>query len=67
MRAARLIGVTLGLLVTRQPFGFMALLGLLSLIGMLIKNAIVLVDEINVQMAQALSHSRRCSIQGRIA
>ena len=46
-----LIGVTLGLLVTRQPFGFMALLGLLSLIGMLIKNAIVLVDEINVQTA----------------
>jgi len=46
-----LIGVTLGLLVTRQPFGFMALLGLLSLIWMLIKNAIVLVDEINVQTA----------------
>ena len=46
-----LIGVTLGLLVTKQPFGFMALLGLLSLIGMLIKNAIVLVDEINVQTA----------------
>ena len=46
-----LIGVTLGLLVTRQPFGFMALLGLLSLTGMLIKNAIVLVDEINVQTA----------------
>ena len=46
-----LIGVTLGLLVTGQPFGFMALLGLLSLIGMLIKNAIVLVDEMNVQSA----------------
>ena len=30
----------------KQPFGFMALLGLLSLTGMLIKNAIVLVDEI---------------------
>ena len=43
-----IIGVTLGLLVTGQPFGFMALLGFLSLIGMLIKNAIVLVDEINL-------------------
>jgi multidrug efflux pump subunit AcrB len=43
------IGVTVGLLSTQQPFGFMALLGFLSLIGMLIKNAIVLVDEINVQ------------------
>ena len=44
-----LIGVTLGLLSTNQPFGFMALLGFLSLIGMLIKNAIVLIDEINLQ------------------
>lgn len=46
-----LIGVTVGLLVTDQPFGFMALLGLLSLSGMLIKNAIVLIDEINTQIA----------------
>lgn len=44
-----LIGVTVGLLATGQPFGFMALLGFLSLSGMLIKNAIVLIDEINVQ------------------
>ena len=47
-----LIGVTVGLLGTGQPFGFMALLGFLSLIGMLIKNAIVLVDEINVQSGE---------------
>jgi len=47
-----LIGVTLGLLSTGQPFGFMALLGLLSLIGMLIKNAIVLIDEINLQWGE---------------
>ena len=44
-----LIGVALGLLVTAQPFGFMALLGLLSLIGMLIKNAIVLIDQIGIE------------------
>jgi len=43
------IGVTVGLLSTQQPFGFMAMLGFLSLTGMLIKNAIVLVDEINLQ------------------
>ncbi|MEE8155596.1 MAG: efflux RND transporter permease subunit [Phycisphaerales bacterium] len=43
-----IIGVTVGLLVMNQPFGFMALLGFLSLVGMLIKNAIVLIDEINV-------------------
>ena len=44
-----IIGVTLGLLVFRQPFGFMAMLGALSLSGMLIKNAIVLIDEIVAQ------------------
>jgi len=47
-----LIGVTLGLLLTRQPFGFMALLGFLSLMGMLIKNAVVLIDEINLQLSE---------------
>jgi multidrug efflux pump subunit AcrB len=45
-----IIGVTAGLLLTKQPFGFMALLGFLSLSGMLIKNAIVLVDEIDLQI-----------------
>lgn len=45
-----LIGVVIGLLTFNQPFGFMALLGALSLSGMLIKNAIVLIDEINMQI-----------------
>jgi multidrug efflux pump subunit AcrB len=47
-----LIGVTVGLLSTGQPFGFMSLLGFLSLMGMLIKNAIVLIDEINLQSGE---------------
>lgn len=34
------------------PFSFMALLGLLSLSGMLIKNGIVLVDQINLELSQ---------------
>ncbi|HSN84710.1 MAG TPA: efflux RND transporter permease subunit [Polyangiales bacterium] len=46
------IGVTGGLLLSNQPFGFMALLGFLSLSGMLIKNAIVLVDEMDTQVRQ---------------
>jgi multidrug efflux pump subunit AcrB len=50
-----LIGVTLGLLLTGQPFGFMALLGFMSLSGMLIKNAIVLVDEIEIQKRGGLA------------
>ena len=47
-----IIGVTAGLLGTGQPFGFMATLGLLSLIGMLIKNAIVLVDQIDLEIGE---------------
>lgn len=43
------IGVAIGLRVTGQPFGFMAMLGFLSLSGMLIKNAIVLIEEFNIQ------------------
>lgn len=47
-----LIGVTFGLLTMNAPFSFMALLGLLSLSGMLIKNGIVLVDQINLELAE---------------
>jgi len=46
------VGVSLGLIMTNQPFGFMALLGFLSLSGMLIKNAIVLIDQINIELAE---------------
>ena len=45
-----IIGVSFGLLITGGAFGFMALLGLLSLSGMLIKNAIVLIDEIDLEI-----------------
>lgn len=45
-----IIGVTVGLLLFNQPFGFMALLGLMSLSGMLIKNAIVLIDQIDAEL-----------------
>jgi multidrug efflux pump subunit AcrB len=45
-----IIGVTMGLLMLNQPFGFMALLGLMSLSGMLIKNAIVLIDQIGLEL-----------------
>jgi multidrug efflux pump subunit AcrB len=45
-----IIGVTVGLLLFRQPFGFMSMLGLMSLAGMLIKNAIVLIDQIDLEI-----------------
>lgn len=46
-----IIGVTLGLLVMNEPFGFMALLGFLSLSGMLIKNGVVLLEQVKVELA----------------
>ncbi|MCK5802013.1 MAG: efflux RND transporter permease subunit, partial [Lentisphaeria bacterium] len=45
-----IIGVTAGLLLFKLPFGFMAILGFLGLSGMLIKNAIVLIDEIEQEI-----------------
>ncbi|MFT5277506.1 MAG: multidrug efflux pump subunit AcrB, partial [Granulosicoccus sp.] len=47
-----LIGVVLGLVVTGTPMEFMAILGLLSLSGLLIKNAIVLVDQMDIEIAE---------------
>ncbi len=46
-----LIGITAGLLTFDVPFGFVALLGAMSLAGMMIKNGIVLLDEININLA----------------
>ncbi len=49
------IGITAGLLGTGSPFGFVALLGAMSLCGMMIKNAIVLLDEVDIQLAAGKS------------
>jgi len=46
-----LIGITAILLPTQTPFGFMAMLGAMSLVGLMIKNSIVLIDEIEVNKA----------------
>jgi multidrug efflux pump subunit AcrB len=43
-----LIGITAILLPTQTPFGFMAVIGALSLVGMMLKNSIVLIDEIRL-------------------
>ncbi len=41
-----IIGASLGLNVANQPFGFVALLGLIALAGMIMRNAVILVDQI---------------------
>lgn len=45
-----IIGVAFGLLTTNMPFSFTAFLGLLSLSGMILKNGIVLLDQINLEL-----------------
>ena len=50
------IGITIGLLGFNVPFGFLALLGAMSLAGMMIKNSIVLLDEVNINLGAGKSH-----------
>ena len=45
------IGAVIGLLVMNAPFGFMVILGLLSLAGIIINNGIVLIDRIEIERA----------------
>ncbi len=49
------IGITAGLLITQVPFGFIALLGAMSLSGMMIKNAVVLLDQVNINLGEGQS------------
>ncbi len=49
------IGIAPALLVTQAPFGFVALLGAMSLSGMMIKNAVVLLDQIDIELAEGKS------------
>ena len=43
------IGVVLALLVTQKPMGFVAMLGTVALVGMIIRNSVILVDQIEVE------------------
>ncbi|MCK8658891.1 efflux RND transporter permease subunit [Pseudomonas umsongensis] len=49
-----LIGVTLFLMVFRQPFGFVAMLGTIALSGMIMRNSVILVDQIEQDIAAGL-------------
>jgi multidrug efflux pump subunit AcrB len=48
------IGVVWGLILTDAAFGFVALLGAMSLAGMMVKNAIVLLDEVSLNLQRGL-------------
>jgi len=49
-----LIGVVLFLMVFRQPFGFVAMLGTIALSGMIMRNSVILVDQIEQDIASGL-------------
>lgn len=51
-----MIGIATGLLVLDVAFGFMGFIGLLSLSGMVIKNGIVLIDQVNVEITSGKDH-----------
>ncbi|MDO8696381.1 MAG: efflux RND transporter permease subunit, partial [Pseudomonas sp.] len=50
-----LIGVTLFLIVFQQPFGFVAMLGTIALAGMIMRNSVILVDQIEQDIAAGIS------------
>jgi multidrug efflux pump subunit AcrB len=50
-----IVGASLGLNVASQPFGFVALLGLIALAGMIMRNTVILVDQIETDVAQGLT------------
>jgi len=52
------IGIIPGLLLTGQPFSFIAIVGVIGLSGMIIKNAIVLLDEIKLRLKESESAYR---------
>lgn len=55
-----LVGASLALNAAAKPFGFVALLGLIALAGMIMRNAVILVDQIETDVAAG--HTRRAAI-----
>ena len=60
-------GITPSLLLTGQPMTFMAIIGMLGLIGMMVKNAIVLVDEINRLQTEEHMHPYKAVIEATVS
>jgi len=60
-------GITPALLLFRQPFTFMAIIGMMGLIGMMVKNAIVLVDEINRLQREEHFHPYHAVVEATVS
>ena len=50
-----IVGASLALNLANQPFGFVALLGLIALAGMILRNAVILVDQIETDVSHGLT------------
>ena len=50
-----LIGVVAALIVGNKPLGFVAILGVVALIGMILRNSVILVDQIETEMSDGRS------------
>ncbi|WP_350609446.1 efflux RND transporter permease subunit, partial [Pseudoalteromonas sp. 41-MNA-CIBAN-0057] len=53
-----IIGAAFGLLIMQANFGFMVILGLYALAGIIINNAVILIDRINIERKQ-IEHSEQ--------
>ena len=62
-----LCGITPALLAFRQPFTFMAIIGMMGLLGMMVKNAIVLVDEINRLQTEERRHPYHAVVEATVS
>ncbi|CCH50126.1 efflux RND transporter permease subunit [Pseudodesulfovibrio piezophilus] len=49
-----MVGITAGMLATNAPFGFMPMLGMISLLGIIVNNAIMLIDRIEIQRSRGM-------------
>lgn len=49
-----MVGITAGMLGTNSPFGFMPMLGMISLLGIVVNNAIMLIDRIELQRKRGI-------------
>jgi len=60
-----LIGITFTLLVFKLPFGFVAMLGVISLSGMIMRNSVILIDQIDIHIADGIE-TRQAIIQASV-
>ena len=61
-----IIGVSAGLLMTRLEFGFTVVVGMVSLIGIVVNNAIILVDRIRLNAERGELSGRECVIEAAL-